>query len=78
MIGLDNLFLSSKKKNFIASIDSISVSTFSTKLFYGDKAGFDLEFKKEKEEILPLCLDNGSTRNRENNCTTWTIAEDKT
>ena len=46
---MDNLSLSSEKKNFIADADEASVSIFGTKSFYWDKVGFDLNFENEKE-----------------------------
>ena len=80
LIDMDNLSLSFKKKNFAANIDEISVSTFSTKLFYRDKVSFDLDFKKEKEEMPPLHLDDDSMSDREKNYTAQTTkrAEDET
>ena len=71
---MDNLSLSSEKKNFIADIDEMSVSIFDTKLFYGDKVGFDLDFEKEKEEMPLLYLDDNSTSNSKNN---WTVQTTK-
>jgi hypothetical protein len=47
----------------------MSVSTFGTQLFYSDKVSFNLDLEKEKEEILPLCLDNNNISDREINCT---------
>ena len=69
---MNSLFLSSKKKNFIADTDEIIVNVFGTKSFYRDKAGLDLDLEKEKEEMLLLYLDNNSTSNRENNSTAQT------
>ena len=66
---MDNLSLSSEKKNFVADIDMISVSTFGTKSFYRDKVSFDLDFKKEKKDIPLLYLDIDSTSDREDNYT---------
>ena len=62
---MDNLFLSSNKKNFVAAEDDMSVSTFGTKLFYRDKVNFELDLEKEKDEILPLYLDSNSASERE-------------
>ena len=41
------------------------MSTFGTKLFFGDKASFDLDLEKDKKKILLLHLDNDSTSKRE-------------
>ena len=77
---MNHLSLSFKKKNFIANADEILVSTFGTKSFHRDKVEFDLDFKKEKEEMPLLHLDDDSTSDRENNCTIQTTqrAEDET
>ena len=53
------------------------VSTFSIKLFYSNKASFDLYLEKNKEEMITLHLDNDSISKREINCTTQTIEEAK-
>ena len=80
LIDMDDLSLSSEKKNFIANVDEISVSTFGTKSFYSNKVSFNLDFEKEKEEMPLLYLDDNSTSNRENNCTAQTTkrAKDET
>ena len=77
LIDIDNLFLFSNKKNFIAEEDNISVSTFGTKLFYSDKVSFDLDLEKEKEEIPLLCLDDDSISEREINNTAQTTERAK-
>ena len=62
---MDNLFLSSNKRNFVAVEDNILVSTFRTKLFYRDKVSFELDLEKEKEEMLLLYLDKDSISERD-------------
>ena len=44
---MNNLFLSSDKKNFVAEEDNMSVSTFSKKSFFGNKVSFNLEIKND-------------------------------
>ena len=77
LIDIDNLSLSSKKKNFIVKENNIPVSTFGTKSFYSDKVSFDLDLEKCKEEILLLCLDDDSMSKRKINCTTQTTEKAK-
>ena len=65
LIDMDNLSLSSDKKSFMEAEDDMSVSTFRTKSFYGDKVSFELDLEKEKDKVPPLHLDNNSISKRE-------------
>ena len=70
---MDNLSLSSDKKNFVVVEDDISVSTFRAKSFYRDKVSFELDL--EKEEISLLYLDNNSISDRNMDNTAHTTEE---
>ena len=45
---MNNLSLSLEKKNIIANIDEMLVSTFGMKLFYRDKVTFNLDQEKKE------------------------------
>ena len=75
LIDMDNLSLSSDKKNFMATEDNISANTFGIKSLYGDKVSFELDLEKEKDKMPPLYLDNNSISKRKDCNTAQTTKE---
>ena len=71
-MDIDDLSITSGKKNFVADADKMLVSTFSNRLFYRDKVRFDLDLEKKMKEIHWLCLDDDSASDREGSSTSQT------